>query len=193
VAAGTQAAPATASSSAPARLPFSIATALEDIVRGADPLLAVNTLTDKSRLVIGKDRLLFQVKSSTPGYLYVFLAGTDQNHFYLLFPNGLDKNNRIEANKLVSLPRKGWHITAGGPPGVDHIVTMVSPVPRDLSQLGLNPQDSIPEFDLAKARSLWAAHQGPGSPFVGTPVCDPGVTCDGRYGASLVHIEEVDR
>jgi len=177
------------------RPPFSIATALEDIVRHADPLMAVNTLTNQSRLTIGRDKLLFQVKSSVPGYLYVYLAGTDQSHFYLLFPNALDQRNRIEANKLVELPRKGWHITAGGPPGVNHIVTVVSPHPRDLSQLGLNTKDTIPEFDIAQATRLWASHQGPGSPFVGAAQCEgapASAPCEQGYGASLVHIEEVN-
>lgn len=180
------------------RDPFTIVAALEDIVRNADPLMAINTLTDKSQLIIGKDKLLFQVKSSVPGYLYVYLAGTDQNHFYLLFPNALDKNNRIEADKLVELPRKGWHITAGGPAGVDHIVTMVSPFPRDLGALHLNTTDTIPEFDMAQAARLWAEHKGPGSPFVPPAVCEGATTaattttpCDQRYGATLIHIEEV--
>ncbi|MGQ0597913.1 protein kinase domain-containing protein [Aquabacterium sp.] len=189
-------APATTASAAPPTMPaqrdpFTIAAALEDIVRNADPLMAVNTITDKSQLLIGKDKLLFQVKSSVPGYLYVYLAGTDQNHFYLLFPNALDKNNRIEADKLVELPRKGWHITAGGPPGVDHIVTMVSPFPRDLGQLPLNTSDTIPEFDMTQAARLWAEHKGPGSPFVPPALCEGAPPCDQRYGASLVHIEEV--
>jgi hypothetical protein len=128
-----------------------------------------------------------------PGYLYVYLAGTDANHFYLLFPNALDKNNRIEANKLVELPRKGWHITADGPPGVDHIVTLVSPFPRDLSKLGLNTQDTIPEFDMTKAAKAWADQKGPGSPFVAPAQCEGVTPCDQHYGASLVHIEEVAR
>jgi hypothetical protein len=123
----------------------------------------------------------------------VYLAGTDASHFYLLFPNALDNNNRIEANKLVELPRKGWHITADGPAGVDHIVTLVSPTPRDLSKLGLNTQDTIPEFDMGKAAKAWAEHKGPGSPFVGPALCDGAAPCDERYGASLVHIEEVAR
>ena len=196
---------ATAAASAPAtavtqttpmpatREPFTIAAALEDIVRNADPLMAVNTITNKSQVTIGKDKLLFQVKSSVPGYLYVYLAGTDANHFYLLFPNALDNNNRIEANKLVELPRKGWHITADGPAGVDHIVTMVSPVPRDLSKLGLNTADSIPEFNMDKAAKAWAEHKGPGSPFVAPAVCEGASPCSQSYGASLVHIEEVAR
>ena len=194
------AAPATTTNTPPAtpslppqRVPFSIDTALEDIVRNADPLMAVNAIADKSQLVIGQDKLLFQVKSSVPGYLYVYLAGTDQNHFYLLFPNALDRNNRIEADKLIQLPRKGWHITAGGPPGVNHIVTIVSPNERDLSGLGLNMKDAIPEFDMAEARRMWTGHQGAGSPFVGPAICDKQSPCEQRYGATLVHIEEVAR
>jgi serine/threonine protein kinase len=191
--AGTMA-PSTSAARAP-RPPFSIAAALEDIVRHADPLMAVNTLTNKSQLTIGRDKLLFQVKSSVPGYLYVYLAGTDQSHFYLLFPNALDKRNHIEANTLVELPRKGWHITAGGPPGVNHIVTVVSPHPRDLGQLGLNTKDSIPEFDIAQATRLWASYLGAGSPFVGAAQCEgtpASAPCEQGYGASLVHIEEVN-
>jgi hypothetical protein len=190
---GTSATSPAAGATAPPREPFSITAALEDIVRNADPLMAVNTITDKSQLTIGKDKLLFQVKSSVPGYLYVYLAGTDKSHFYLLFPNALDKRNRIEADKLVALPRKGWHITAGGPPGVNHIVTIVSPNPRDLSQLGLNTTDTIPEFDISKAQKMWADHAGSGSPFVGAAQCEGAAPCDQHYGASLVHIEEVAR
>lgn len=175
----------------PARIPFTIVDALEDIARNADPLMSVNMITDKSQLVIGKDRLLFQVKSSVPGYLYVYLAGTDQNHFYLLFPNGLDRDNHIEADSLVELPRKGWHITADGPPGMDHIVAIVSPTPRNFSSLPLNTRDAIPEFDMDWARRTWDAHEGPGSPFVPPAVCTGNQPCDQRYGASLVHIEEI--
>ncbi len=183
--------PASAPPAPAARPPFTITAALEDIVRNADPLMAVNTLTDKAKLTIGKDRLLFKVRASVPGYIYVYLAGTDASHFYLLFPNALDRNNRIEADKLVELPRKGWHITAGGPAGTNHIVTIVSPFPRDLRNLGLNTQDAIPEFDIATATKMWSEHQGTGSPFVGPAMCEGVTPCEQRYGASLVHIEEV--
>jgi hypothetical protein len=76
-------------------------------------------------------------------------------------------------------------------------VTMVSPVERDLSKLGLNTRDSIPEFDVAKAKALWDGHTGSGSPYVGTAKCagqgEGTAPCDQRYGASLVHIEEITR
>jgi serine/threonine protein kinase len=179
----------------PPAAPFSIVTALQDIVRNADPLLGVNALADKSAIVIGSDKLQFRVKSSESGYVYVFLAGTDNNHLYLLFPNAIDKNNRIEANKELLLPRKGWQITAGGPPGTNHIVTVVSRQARDFSEAGLSAsKDDIPEFDLSKAEQLWAARANPrANPFVGQPACVGQPGCDATYGASLLTIEEVAR
>jgi dihydrofolate reductase len=124
----------------------------------------------------------------------VFLSGTDKSHFYLLFPNEIDKNNRIEANTEVVLPRKSWAITAGGPPGTNHIVTVVSRNPRDLKRVGLRAAgDEIPEFDLAQAEQLWAARTAGVSPFVGDAVCAAGAACDAGYGASLLEVEEVVR
>ncbi len=174
--------------------PFSIVAALQDIVRQADPLLSVNALADKSAIQIGRDKLQFRVKASQSGYVYVFLAGTDKGHMYLLFPNGLDRDNRIEANRELTLPRPGWQITAGGPAGTNHIVTVVSRQPRDFSQAGLRAsKDDIPEFDLPRAEQLWAARAGKDNPFVGQPACPAQGACDASYGASLLTIEEVDR
>ena len=173
-------------------VPFGIVTAMQDIVRRADPLLGVNALADKSTLTIGSDRLQFRVKSSEAGYVYVFFAGTDKGHMYLLFPNALDKDNRIEANQEMLLPRKSWNITAGGPPGTNHIVTMVSRQPRDFAQAGLRPsKEEIPEYDLTQAEKLWAARTGNENPFVGTAACAAGAACDSTYGATLLTIDEV--
>jgi serine/threonine protein kinase len=192
----TTAAPAPSPSPAPpappspsSRPPFEVVKALEDMVLHADPLFAVNTLPDKSPVVIGRDRLQFRLKSNRPGYLYVFLAGTDASHFYLLFPNKIDANNRVKANSLEVLPRPGWHIKAGGPVGTNHIVTVVSTHPLDLSAAGLRQDGDLAEFDLAAAGKLWAEHQGPGSPFLGKPRCDA-PPCDASYGAALVKIDE---
>jgi serine/threonine protein kinase len=190
----TDASASAAAAPPPPRTPFGVVTALQDIVRQADPLLGVNALADKSAIVIGSDKLQFRLKSSQSGYVYVFLAGTDKGHMYLLFPNAIDRDNRIEANKELLLPRKGWQITAGGPPGTNHLVTMVSRLPRDFSQAGLRAsKDDIPEFDLARAEQLWASRTGSENPFVGQAVCPAQGACDATYGASLLTIDEVQR
>ena len=175
------------------RAAFGPVAALEDIVRHGDPLISVNTIADKERIVIGTDRMQFRVKASEAGHLYVFLAGTDQAHLQLLFPNALDQNNRIAADTLVTLPRKGWQITAGGPAGVNHIVTMVSRDARDFVAAGIKAGESIPEFDLAALQRAWTDAAGAATPWFGEPRCaaTDGRACDGRFGASMIQIEEV--
>ena len=177
---------------APPATPFTVVGALDEIVRQADPLFSVNALTDKSRLRIGRDRLQFRIRSKEAGHVYVFLSGTDKRHFYLLFPNEIDRDNRIAANAELSLPRKSWAITAGGPPGTNHIVTVVSRQPLDLSDVGLSAaSEEIPEFDLAHAEARWDTRSAGRSPFLGRALCEPAGPCDSGYGASLLQVEEV--
>ncbi len=173
---------------------FSVLAALQDIVARSHPQLAVTASADKASLTIGRDLLKFRVKASEGGYLYVFHGGTDKGHFNLLFPNQLDKKNRIEGGRDVVLPRSSWEITAGGPPGTTHIVALVSRHERNFAQAGLlATAEAIPEFDLEAARQRWAqrASSGAGpSPFVGKAVCDA-APCDEAYGATMIEINEV--
>jgi serine/threonine protein kinase len=194
---GLTAAPPPAPAAAPTALPpvdFSVLAALQDIVARSNPQLTVAATADKNTLVIGRDLLKFRVKASEGGYLYVFHGGTDKGHFNLLFPNQLDKKNRIEGGRDVVLPRSNWEITAGGPPGTTHIVALVSRHERNFAQAGmLATAEAIPEFDLEAARQRWAQRAAAGagaSPFVGTAVCDA-APCDEAYGATMIEINEV--
>ena len=174
----------------PVRGPFSTVAALEDIVRYADPMISVNTLADKQTLVIGRDLIKFRVKSSEAGYLYVFFSGTENAGLTLLFPNTKDSKNRIAANAEMVLPRETWNIDAGGPPGVDHIVAMVSRSPRDFSGVGLKPANPLSEFDLAALQSLWASAPAGASPYAGVARCAAEAVCPAGFGATLIRITE---
>ncbi len=175
---------------APVRGPFSTVAALEDIVRHSDPLISVNTLADKQSMVIGRDRMKFRVKSSEAGYLYVFFSGTDNAGLTLLFPNANDAKNRIAADTETLLPRESWNIDAGGPPGVNHIVTMVSRSPRDFSGVGLKPANPLSEFDLATLQRLWSTTPADSSVYAGTARCVVGAACPAQFGATLIRIAE---
>jgi len=176
---------------APSVPPFGVLAALRDIVERADASIRVGASVDKLMLVIGKDSMRFRVKSSEPGYVYVFSGGTDKQHFNLLFPNRLDKAHRIEANIELALPRPSWEIVAGGPPGTNHLVVLVSRHERRLSQAGLRQTDEpIPEFDLEQAERLWNAKADGPNPFVGEPVCAPTVACSAAYGATMLVVDE---
>ncbi|MDP3822228.1 MAG: serine/threonine-protein kinase [Burkholderiales bacterium] len=182
--------PAVPEVAAPVRGAFSTVAALEDIVRHSDPLISVNTLADKQSLVIGRDRMKFRVKSSEAGYLYVFFSGTDNAGLTLLFPNANDAKNRIAADTELLLPRETWNIDAGGPPGVNHIVTMVSRSPRDFSGVGLKPANPLSEFDLATLQRLWSAAPNDSSVYAGTARCVVGAACPPEFGATLIRIAE---
>jgi hypothetical protein len=171
--------------------PFSVLAALHDIVERGDPKIAVSARLDKTSLVIGKDALRFRVRSNEAGYLYVFFGGTDKSHFHLLFPNRLDKANRIAPGAELVLPRAGWEISAGGPAGTNHLVVLVSRHERDMSQVGLRQTDEpIPLFDLAQAERLWMQRPRTSSPFVGRAMC-AGPDCSEVFGATMLTVDEV--
>ncbi|WP_426175886.1 DUF4384 domain-containing protein [Massilia sp. TWR1-2-2] len=141
--------------------PFTALAGLDDIVRHRDPLISVNTLAQKERIVIGKDLMQFRITSSEAGYLYVFFVGTGSEEMQLLLPNAIDRDDRIAADATVNLPRKSWQIGAAGPPGVNHVLVMVSRAPRDFAAAGLSSGETMPRFDSAQARRVWAACRPP--------------------------------
>jgi hypothetical protein len=182
---------APAARATPPAAPFSVMAALQDIVDRSDPRIRVTAAADKSALVIGRDSLRFRVRANEAGHVYVFSGGTDKRHFHLLFPNRLDRANRIGADTELSLPRKSWEITAVGPAGTNHLVVLVSRHARDLSQVGLRQtEEPIPEFDLAVAEHLWQQRTRDTNPYVGVPDC-PAPGCADAFGAVLLAVQEV--
>ena len=159
----------------------------------ADPRPTLELTPNKRRLVIGRDELRLRVVSSEAGYLYVLLAGTEGSDLVLLFPNAKDTNNRIEAGKPITLPRRGTRMASAGPPGVNHIAVIVSPAPRDFSAVGLKRgSGALAEFDVERLQRLWSDEPGSHSPLAGAARCEPaGTTCDPRYGGAMARIEEV--
>ena len=174
----------------PPAAPFDPIRALDEVFEARSRDHAVSVSLEKAQLRIGQDRLRFSVRSAKPGYLYVLVVGTDRSHFFLLFPNALDRSNRIEPGRDLQLPKPQWQITAAGPPGTNHFVAIVSDRPRDFTAAGLKALEPFSEFPLEVAERLSLAHRGPPL-FAGTPVCpDTGACADG-YGAAVFSIEEI--
>ena len=127
---------ATPSLPQPSLTPVQPAQLLGQVHAQRDAARPLSVTAQPSVMRILKDPLQLTVTSPRSGYVYVALAGSDNKSLYLLFPNGIDGDNRIEANQPVQLPRKGWRITAAGPKGLDTVLVMVTDSPRDLSALG---------------------------------------------------------
>ena len=154
------------------------------------------TLT-KEQLVIGKDVLEFSVQSDRAGYVYAALAGSDGKALYMLFPNDLDQNNRIEAGQTFKLPQGKWRIKSSGPVGTNHLLVMVADAPRDLQALSAKKEGPfMTSLNDAGGRAQLGALLT-SSKAISTAVCQNTVSaknnplCSDAFGASLLSIKEI--
>jgi serine/threonine protein kinase len=168
--------------------------ALDEIFEGRDRNYAVTVSAEKAQARIGKDPLRFSIRSAKTGYVYLLMVGTNRSDFFLLFPNAVDKSNRIKTGKQLDLPRREWKMIADGPPGTDHFIAIVSDRPRDFGAAGLTTIDPFAEFPLSQASPLYRAYTGPTPLFAGKAICAPDLnsSCSESYGAAVFSIEEIE-
>lgn len=157
----------------------------------------VNVTLTKRDLVIGKDALEFSVQSDRAGYVYAALAGSDGKALYMLFPNDLDQNNRIEAGQTLKLPQGNWRIKSSGPAGTNHLLVMVADAPRDLTALGGRKSGPfLTSLNDAAGRAQLGALMTT-SKLVSSQACLTAAAaknnplCSDAYGASLLQVREV--
>lgn len=166
--------------------------ALDDVFQARNRDHAVTISIDQAQVRIGVDQLMFSIRSSKPGYVYLLMVGTDRSQFWLLFPNSLDNNNRIEADQQLDLPRARWRMVASGPPGTNQFVAIVSDSPRDFQSAGLKKLEPFSEFPLATAAQLQRAASGAAPLFAGKAKCQSGQgACSEAYGAAVFSIAEI--
>jgi hypothetical protein len=160
------------------------AATLEDIYAQRNGRLKVEVTAPKS-LVIGKDPFTFNVRSSTNGYLYAVMLGSDGKSFYLLYPNKLDQDNKIKANVTYKFPRPGWSIKAAGPEGTNRVLFVVSQSPRDPKIFALDEASGGGPFSFSLAEMT--ARKRLVDFFIGRGVQGK----NGQMAASLVSVAEV--
>jgi hypothetical protein len=151
----------------------------------------------KDALTIGQDALEFSVKSDRAGYVYAALAGSDGKALYMLFPNDLDQNNKIEAGQTLKLPQGNWRIKSSGPAGINHLLVMVADAPRDLTVLGGRKSGPfLTSLNDAEGRAQLGALLT-SSRLVNTQTCQTASSaknnplCSDAYGAVLLPIKEI--
>lgn len=160
------------------------AATLEDIYAQRNGRLKVEVIAPKS-LVIGKDPFAFNVRSSTNGYLYAVMLGSDGKSFYLLYPNKLDQDNKIKANVTYNFPRPGWSIKAAGPEGTNRMLFVVSQSPRDPKIFATDDASGGGPFSFSLAEMT--ARKRLVDFFIGRGVQGK----NGQMAASLVSVAEV--
>jgi serine/threonine protein kinase len=181
--------PKPAPPSPPEQIAFSLSRSLNDLLINVTAGHEVTAKPVKPEVRIGKDQLEFQVQSNKAGFVYVYYLSTD-NKMYLLYPNALDKRNRIEASATVSLPRPSWAMQAGGPAGTNEFVAVVSETERDLKATGIQYDGVFGQFPTQILAALEAGRAGGLPVLLGTPLCEGTVPCGDLYGASSFKITE---
>ncbi len=174
--------------SPPAAGPFDPTREFERVVAAQSATFKVEAAADKPQLRIDKDNMTFKVKTEKEGYLYVLQYGTDGG-IVQVFPNTAAKSNRLKADSTTSLPPKNALTIAGGPPGIDHLLVIVSVHPRQFRALGLKNIDGFEQTTLDAARQASEAAGASASVFAGSPVCTP--PCSDEYGAAMFTVEEI--
>ena len=170
--------------------PRTPAESLQSLADGAAPGWEVAANPRKAEVTVGKDKLGFEVRSNRAGFVYVYLLSSG-GEMFLLFPNLLDKYNKIAPGAALALPRAAWPMEAGGPAGINQFAVLVSQHERDFSASGIQNDGVFPQFPLPVLAALEAARGAGPAPLLGKPVCAPGAPCNDVYGVG--HFKIIER
>jgi len=174
----------TAAPTATEPAPVSAVASVQNLYDQRDPRRTLNVTVPRKSLRIGQDPFEMTITSKHDGHVYIVLLGSDQTSFYLLFPNGLDDSNKIKANVPMRLPRPNWGVVAGGPPGTDHVLVLVTDNPRDLSVLSSNAANPESPYTFK------AADAGGRRELINF-VIGEGVRGSPRFAAAWLKVEEI--
>ena len=174
----------TAAPTATEPAPVSAVASVQNLYDQRDPRRTLNVTVPRKSLRIGQDPFEMTITSKHDGHVYIVLLGSDQTSFYLLFPNGLDDSNKIKANVPMRLPRPNWGVVAGGPPGTDHVLVLVTDNLRDLSVLSSNAANPESPYTFK------AADAGGRRELINF-VIGEGVRGSPRFAAAWLKVEEI--
>ena len=145
----------------------------------------------QEQLKIGRDLLQLDITPERDGHLYIALAGSDGQSLYLIYPNELAQDTRVQGGRTLALPSKSWEIVAGGPVGTETLLVMVTDAPRDLSFLSREKAGPFMKSLLdAQGRSRLQQVLAGGTPAAGCGQAGrPG--CSDAFGAAIVRVQTV--
>lgn len=177
--------------------PLTGAQALQQMFQQRDAKRQLQVTVAADKLRIGRDNLAFSVQSDRPGYLYVAMAGSDNQSLYLLFPNDLDSDNRVERGKPLALPRSTWRVRASGPAGTNELMVMVADAPRDWAELSISKAGPFVKSlnDAAGRAALGAlmtrSKAGGSDACASAAARKKNMLCSDAFGAALFNVEEL--
>jgi hypothetical protein len=176
--------------------------ALQDIFANRDARRQVTLTANPTDMRIRADKLGLTLHSTHAGFVYLLMVDNSGKSFDMLFPNKRDSANSIRAGETLSLPRAGWDVMAGGPPGQNTVLAIVSATPRDFSKLGMKPAGPFSAIEASPdgtnnqiqlAAVSTSNADKPACRAVGKQRALVVVEdCSDAYGAAMVTINEVN-
>lgn len=168
---------------------FDVLTEFDKVVSGSHRGFQVNAKAQQNKLKIDRDLLRFTIDSSFSGYVYVFLRTTDGKLMQLL-PNSQTPEIRIKAAQSLDLPPENGDLVAGGPPGIDHFLVIVSESKRQFKALDIKINSGFGFINPSSETLLanWSARQTP--ILLGDTFCSS-QPCSDAYGAAVFSLEEI--
>lgn len=168
---------------------FDVLTEFDKVVSGSHGGFQVNAKAQQDKLKIDRDLLRFNIDSSFSGYVYVFLRTTDGKLMQLL-PNSQTPEIRIKAAQPLNLPPDNGDLVAGGPPGIDHFLVIVSESKRQFKALDMKINGGFGFIDPS-SQILLANRSTRQTPIlIGDTSCSS-QTCSEAYGAAIFSLEEI--
>ena len=166
-----------------------VALVLAAVVAGSDNAFGLKVDKVRTPLTIGRDALSFSLSSQRSGLLYVLLWDKASGRLAQIFPNDLDRQNKVVAGKPFTFPRPDWAYEADPPQGDWEVLTIVSDSPRDFTALGLTAHqagDSLPQASVEAA----LGKAGGGAALAGEARCPDGGACPAAYAAARFTVAE---
>lgn len=125
-------------------------------VRNSSPVFHVRVVPDRpDGTYKGGEELKLTVRSDAEGYLYLFYA-TAEKKVLLLFPNYVQKDNKIPAAKTVNVPAPDakFRLRVGPPYGKEVLLALVTRQPLKVPGLEIENlvEKEVTEIDLAKLK-----------------------------------------
>jgi serine/threonine protein kinase len=182
-------APVTPQPVAPVSRQVTLEEAFAATVAASDTRFGLKIDKVRSPLAIGKEALSFVLHSERSGLLYVLLWDKATSQLSQIFPNELDRSNRIAAGKPLVFPRPDWAYEADQPKGDWEVITIVADSPRDFSALRFDPASNGAPQKIVEA-ALTDADKGPLG-LGGEARCADGRPCSPAFAAQRLSVEEV--
>ena len=145
------------------------------------------------RLRMDRDKLMFSLRSLQDGFVYVFYLGAD-GQLQQLFPNGVSPPPQVSKGKALNLPQGRLDLNVAGPPGLSHLLVIVSRWPRDHAAAAPREENGFRSFPVGAQGARLAAMHSAAAPgglplLAGVAACGGAAPCDDQFGAAVVSFD----